>query len=220
MNKSRWVSELHWRRTGQQTRSKRTQAALLDAAELLILEKGTEATSIADIANRAGYSVGSVYHHFKDKRALYFALFHRMTDAYEAINREASNPARWHNASIRDLFRGYLEIALAAAVETGAAKAAVSAVISDYPELGFHYAEIEAETRRAMLALVLERPEEIGRSEPEIAAAFAIDQLSAMVRGRIDPTRQAAIVGKLDDDAFIDYTLEMISAFLRLKPLS
>ncbi|WP_172298042.1 TetR/AcrR family transcriptional regulator [Pseudoruegeria sp. HB172150] len=218
MAESRWISDLHWRREGRQTRSERTQSALLDAAETLILEKGTEATSIADIAARAGYSVGAVYHHFRDKTALFHALFHRMTDAYEALNTRASDPALWEGASIRDLFRGYLEITLQAASETGAAKAAVSAVIADEPELAAHYAEIQADTRKKLLGLVMGRRGEIGHPDPDHAAAFAIDQLAAMLRGRIDPAQRAASLQAIDDAAFIEDALRMTAAFLRLTP--
>lgn len=56
------------------------QAALLDAAEELIVEKGVEGASITEIAQRARASVGAVYHHFKDKKALCYAVFHRMTE--------------------------------------------------------------------------------------------------------------------------------------------
>ena len=60
MTKDRWLSDLHWRRESQQTRGEKTQAALLDAAEELIVENGMDGTSIADVAERAGSSVGSV----------------------------------------------------------------------------------------------------------------------------------------------------------------
>jgi len=218
MTRNRWVSELHWRREGQQTRSEKTQAALLDAAEALILEKGTEGTSIADIANRAGSSVGAVYHHFKDKTALYYALFHRMTDAYAQLNAEASNPALWTDATVRDLFRGFLEISLTAAQRTGAAKAAVSAVIADHPALAAHYAEIQRETRKSLLKFVLERRDEIGRPDAEEAAAFAVDQCLAMVRAYLDPSQTAAKLQSLNDAQFIDRTVEMMALFLRLPP--
>jgi AcrR family transcriptional regulator len=218
MKDNRWINDLHWRRTGQQSRSAKTQAALLDAAEALILEKGTEATSIADIAARAGYSVGAVYHHFKDKKALFYALFHRMTDAYEALNAEASDPDRWRAASVRDLLRSYMEITLAAASENGAAKAAVSAVLIEYPELAEHYAEIQHKTRTALLGLVLDRCGEIGNSEPEIAAAFLIDQLAALLRARIDQKQRVAELLSLDDESFIDTTMAMAAAFLELAP--
>ena len=219
MTKNRWVSELHWRREGQQTRSEKTQAALLDAAEALILEKGTEGTSIADIAKRADSSVGAVYHHFKDKTALYYALFHRMTDAYARLSKEASNPALWTDATVRDLFRGFMEISLAAARETGAAKAAVSAVIADHPALAAHYAEIQRETRKSLLTFVLERRDEIGRADAEEAAAFAVDQCLAMLRSYLDPAQKGAKLQSLNETKFIDRAVEMIALFLHLSPV-
>lgn len=216
MVESRWISDFHWRRAGQQTRSERTQSALMDAAETLIMEKGTEATSIADIAALAGYSVGSVYHHFKDKKALFLALFHRMTEAYEVLNEEASDPALWKDAAISDLFRGYIDITLKAAKETVAAKAAVSAVVADHPELAAHYAEIQGQTRKKLLKLVLDRRDEIGCDDAEQAAAFAVDQLAAMLRARVDPGQQAASIQKIDDQAFTENALRMMRAFLDL----
>lgn len=217
MSESRWKSELHWRRTGQQSRSERTQSALLDAAEELILEKGTDATSIADIAKRAKSSVGAVYHHFKDKTALFYALFHRMTETYEALNRDASDPRIWEGATIEDLFRGYLEIVLTTARENGAAKAAVSAVVADFPELAAHYSEIQGNTRKALLKLVLERRSEIGRTDAEEAAAFAIDQLSAMVRAYLDTSIQSASLTALEDEQFVSRSVELVSRYLDLK---
>ncbi|MEM9524948.1 MAG: TetR/AcrR family transcriptional regulator, partial [Pseudomonadota bacterium] len=188
----------------------------LDAAEALILEKGTDATSITDIAKRAGSSVGAVYHHFKDKTALYYALFQRMTKTYEALNKSASDPKLWEGATIRDLFRGYLEIVLTSARENGAAKAAVSAVIADFPELASHYSEIQGDTRKALFKLVMERRSEIGRVDAEDAAAFAIDQLSAMVRSHIDTSQRAAELTALEDEPFIDHSVELVARYLEL----
>lgn len=217
MSENRWISELHWRRTGQQSRSERTQSALLDAAEALILEKGTDATSIADIAKRADSSVGAVYHHFKDKKALFYALFHRMTETYEALSKQASDPALWKDATIRDLFRGYLEVTMTMAREIGAAKAAVSAVVADFPELAAHYSEIQGNARRALFDLVMERRSEIGRNDAETAAAFAIDQLSAMARSHLDTSQRAAELTTLDDDHFVDQTVELLARYLELS---
>ena len=216
MPESRWKSDAHWRRVGQQSRSERTQSALLDAAEELILEKGTDATSIADIANRAGSSVGAVYHHFKDKKALYYALFHRMTETYEALNKSASDPDVWKGATIRDLFQGYLEIVLVTARDNRAAKAAVSAVIADFPDLAAHYAEIQGRTRRTLFELVMERRQEISHPDAEHAAAFAVDQLSAMVRVYLDPSIRLADLSGLDEDQFVAQAVEMGARYLGL----
>ena len=42
MARSRWISDLHWVRTGQQSRSQRTQTSLLEAAAELFADKGVE----------------------------------------------------------------------------------------------------------------------------------------------------------------------------------
>ena len=54
MKESKWVSDLHWVREGQQDRSRKTQAALLDAAEELFAKHGTGGATISGISSAAG----------------------------------------------------------------------------------------------------------------------------------------------------------------------
>jgi AcrR family transcriptional regulator len=67
-----------------QKRAIQTRENILDALESLLADKEFEALSIADIAKAAGVAVGSVYSHFKDKRALLPALLERRLDRIEA----------------------------------------------------------------------------------------------------------------------------------------
>ena len=53
-----------------QARGRATRARLLEAAEKLFTRQGYEGSSIGDVALGAGEGVGTVYHHFPDKRAL------------------------------------------------------------------------------------------------------------------------------------------------------
>lgn len=217
MTKNRWISDLHWRREGRQSRSEKTQAALLDATESLLLEKGTEATSIADIAHSANCSVGTVYHHFKDKKALYFALFHRMTQAYADLLRQGADPARWEGASVRDLIEGYIDFSLRTAHEAAPAKAAVSLVLVDYPELRQHFAELQGAARKALLDLIVARKAEISHPDPERAAAFFIDQLGAMLQARADPNQRLAAIDRSDNAHFTREALLLADGFLGLR---
>lgn len=50
------------------------RAALLRAALDLFVERGFDATSVPDVARRAGIATGSMYLHFRDKRDLVNAL--------------------------------------------------------------------------------------------------------------------------------------------------
>jgi AcrR family transcriptional regulator len=61
-------------RARSQARGVATRRRVLQAAESLFARRGYEATGMADVAERAGVGVGTLYHHFPDKRALLLAL--------------------------------------------------------------------------------------------------------------------------------------------------
>jgi AcrR family transcriptional regulator len=52
----------------------RTRAKLLEAARLLIREKGYEHTTLAQIAERAGMTTGAIYGNFKNRDELFVSL--------------------------------------------------------------------------------------------------------------------------------------------------
>ncbi|MCR9137161.1 MAG: TetR/AcrR family transcriptional regulator [Alphaproteobacteria bacterium] len=218
MSENRWISDLHWRRESRQSRSEKTQAALLDATEALIVEKGTDETSMAEIAKRAGCSVGTVYHHFKNKQALFFALFHRMTETYAELTLQASDPLRWEGAGVMDLVKGYIDFMLQLSNEAAASKAAAALVVADHPELRVHIAELQSDGRKAMADLILARKEEIRRPNPQQATAFFIDQLGAMLHARIDPTQRKAAIAAASDAQFTQEVLHLAEAYLDLDP--
>jgi AcrR family transcriptional regulator len=62
----------------QEERSLRSRTQVLDAALALFSRQGYRATSMRDIAERAGVSTGNVYHHFKDKET----IFRELLDQY------------------------------------------------------------------------------------------------------------------------------------------
>jgi AcrR family transcriptional regulator len=81
----------------QEERSQRSQGQILEAALDLFSHQGYRATSIRDIAERAGVSTGNVYHHFKDKETIFRALLDQywaaIADPQFAFNRSlASGP--------------------------------------------------------------------------------------------------------------------------------
>jgi AcrR family transcriptional regulator len=58
----------------QEERSQKSRAQVLDAALELFSHRGYGATSMREIAERAGVSTGNVYHHFKDKETIFRSL--------------------------------------------------------------------------------------------------------------------------------------------------
>ena len=77
------VGSWQWARTAQ------TQRALLDAARAVFTEQGFADASIADVVERAGSSVGSLYHHFGGKSELFLALWHEHQRTHEEAASQA-----------------------------------------------------------------------------------------------------------------------------------
>lgn len=74
------------RRVGRpaSTDSPATRSAILQAARDLFAEKGYAATSTRDVAAAAGLTHGSVYHHFRTKRALFAEVVNATYDEFLA----------------------------------------------------------------------------------------------------------------------------------------
>src|SRR5215469_2659157 len=81
-------SSWQWGRTAQ------TQRALLDAAREVFTRQGFAEASIADVVERAGSSVGSLYHHFGGKSELFLALWQEHQAAYDTAASNAVAAAR------------------------------------------------------------------------------------------------------------------------------
>lgn len=207
----------HWQRSFRQQRGQHTQQIILDTAEELILEKGIEATAVTEVASRAGVSVGAVYHHFKDKRAIFLALFQRTVAFYESLYAEFEDPAFWSGTTVRDIFRSYLAVSIRTRKHIIIGRAAAAAMAEEYPALARRFGEIMIWGRTIALTHILERADEIGHDDPETAVRIMLDQLSAMFAAHIDPSRRAARLRPLEGDAFIECGLEITSAYLRLE---
>lgn len=69
----------------QPTRSKaeETRARILEGALKLFREKGFDATTMRDIAQAAGMSLGSTYYHFDSKEALVMAFYQESQDTLQ-----------------------------------------------------------------------------------------------------------------------------------------
>ncbi len=57
------------------TRGETTRAQIIQAAHALFLEKGYSATSMRQIASRAGIALGGIYNHFDGKEDIFAAIF-------------------------------------------------------------------------------------------------------------------------------------------------
>ncbi|WP_433622149.1 TetR/AcrR family transcriptional regulator [Nocardia sp. CA-120079] len=99
----------------QWSRTADTQRALLDAARAIFVEQGFTEASIAQIVERAGSSVGSLYHHFGGKSELFIALWQEHQIAQQRAANEAvarakavgvTDPAELFEAGTRAVLDG------------------------------------------------------------------------------------------------------------------
>ena len=84
---------LESRRQTRSEKAARTRAALISAARRLFVENGYHTTSTPDVVAVAGVTRGALYHHFRDKEALFEAVF-------RAVAKELEDAAR---ASVESL---------------------------------------------------------------------------------------------------------------------
>jgi AcrR family transcriptional regulator len=89
----------------QNRRADRTRTRLLDAAQALFLAHGYDATLLGDVTERADLGTGTLYLHFRDKRALYEAVARRavlsMWNAWVERARAVDEPAEQIRLMIR-----------------------------------------------------------------------------------------------------------------------
>lgn len=81
----------------------------LDAALALFDSQGVTATTIEEVRDRSGVSVGSLYHHFRSREGLLAALYQELLARYRAVL--SAELADGSNA--RDLLEGFVRTHIA-----------------------------------------------------------------------------------------------------------
>jgi len=100
-------AETRLSRAPVQKRGQQRVDAILDAAEMVFSEMGVEAATTNAIAERAGASVGSLYHFFPNKDAILSALAERYAETMQSVlQRERRIEEPW--VPLDELFRGMI----------------------------------------------------------------------------------------------------------------
>ena len=79
--------------TRRWARTDATQQRILDAATEVFSARGFSASTMADIVDRSGSSIGSIYHHFGGKRELFLAIYDRLSADVERRLADAARDA-------------------------------------------------------------------------------------------------------------------------------
>jgi AcrR family transcriptional regulator len=205
------LPELHWVRPPRQARSQVTLDRLLDAAEALVAEKGFEDATVAEIARRAGSSVGAFYARFRDKDGLLYALYERYFEQATATTDAALEPSRWDGASIPEILGSVVRFLVAVYRErTGLIRAFVvrNHVDGDFrarQERLSHY------VNEKLSRLLLARAAEIRHPDAARAAAFGLTFVVSTIESVILFGEMRSNALALSDD---ELSAELARAFL------
>jgi AcrR family transcriptional regulator len=169
-----YAAGLQWVRPPQQARSQETLDRLLDAAERLVAEKGFDDTPVAEVARRAGSSVGAFYSRFTDKDGLLYALYERWLEEATATADAALDPARWEGATIPEIISSVVRFLVEIYRQRGGLIRAF--VVRNHVDSEFHARQerLSHYVSTRLTALLLERRDEIARDDAERAAAFGL----------------------------------------------
>jgi AcrR family transcriptional regulator len=167
-------SELRWIRPPQQARSQETLERLLDAAETLVAEKGFDDTPVAEVARRAGSSVGAFYTRFPDKDALLHALYDRYYEQAIATADAALEPGRWEGARIPEILDAVVRFLVSIYREQNGLIRAF--VVRNHTDADFQARRqrLSHYVNDRLSALLLARRDEIAHPDPVRAAAFGL----------------------------------------------
>lgn len=177
-SRSTSLDEAHGR-APRQTRSRRTMARIVAAAEALFAESGYDGASVHDIVARAGCSIGAFYARFTDKESLFLHLHEHhcrlMIENVDQLVEELAGADADLATTVRRMIDAQYRFA-----ETRRAITRVFIQRSG-EDADFHarYARAWGDVAARLRALLLTRRDRISRADPALAADFVIQMLHA-----------------------------------------
>jgi len=165
---------IRWIRPVRQVRSQQTLERLLDSAEALIADKGFEDVTVAEIAARAGFSVGAVYSRFHDKQGVLHSLQDRFVDEANLTTDDAFDPSRWEGASIEEIISESIVFLVEIHRERrGVLRELLGRTKAD-PSMTERKERLVAHVGEHLESLLLARVARIGHANPTVAIRFGL----------------------------------------------
>ena len=172
-------------------RGKQRVAALIDAGAEIFAEKGYEATTMTEIASRAGAAIGSLYQFFPSKEALAEALFNRFAERAAAAFARVEERAP--GCSARELADLFIDHKLGLGTDRDVAIAlsnVVAGIVERRKPLG--------DALRGRIAAILSAGNPTLGQDEAAAAAIIVNQVMKMVPAlaAAEDERAAALIGE------------------------
>ncbi|GLQ99978.1 TetR/AcrR family transcriptional regulator [Dyella mobilis] len=178
------------RRVPQRQRGRERVASLLEAASACFVEKGFEATTMTEVAARAGASIGSLYQFFPTKEVLAQALIEQYVEAvYAELRKLAEQSVPWSTEQLAERLCGFL---VAFRKRQPAFVALESASIPAVDSMA-----IRRRVRSELQALLARRAPHRSEDEMHAAAVVVQQMMKAAIAIHAEPGmpgRQAALI--------------------------
>ena len=197
----------------QQQRSRESLERILDASEQLIRERGFESMTIADVVERSGSSVGSLYARFSDKHGMLEAVharyLARVEDALAVAVTECDEDRLGdrvdrivrvlcdHMLSEPELFRAFVMEAIT------------------HPRIRAQGEKTSARRRDVVVDALMACRDEIAHPAPTLAARWFYTVCMAVLRERITFGEGAVLSGGWDDIIVREELARTLRAYLR-----
>jgi AcrR family transcriptional regulator len=181
------------RRQPAQQRSRERLDRILEVAQQLIAEKGSEHVKMSEIAELAEISIGSLYQYFPDKRAIVRTLAELYADESRRCVREALDAVQ-DKAQLLDAFASLVDQYYEIVMDKPVMRDISSALRSDKELMSIEIAESRA--CGALLAAAIRRVTPRADSKRVSALAFLIWQLG-------EETMRLAVAHKRSEGAML-----------------
>jgi AcrR family transcriptional regulator len=165
---------MEWVVAPQQARSRETLERLLDAAESLILERGLEHITVAEIAKRAGSSVGAFYTRFPDKESLLRCVFQRFYEQATATVDVVLAPEPWRDATAAELAATAMTFVVGIFRDKRELIVALTLRVARDPDLGAMGQQVGARIATRIAELLRIRGDHLTHPNPEQAIGFVV----------------------------------------------
>ena len=202
----------------RQRRSHESLERILDAAEALIRERGFDNMTIAEVVQRSGSSVGSLYARFNNKLGLLravqlryharvqndiFAAFsgdHPRDESLGEVAARVVSVLSRHVLNEPELFRAFV---LQAVFDEG---------------VRAQGERLNAQRRNKVVEVLLAHRAEIRHPDPELAARWFYSNCMAVLRERVTFGEGAELSGGFSDEGLVTEMTRMVTSYLTYAP--
>jgi AcrR family transcriptional regulator len=193
----------------RERKKQQTRLAIAEAARRLFGERGFDAVTVADVAQEADVSEGTVFNYFPTKEDLFYSPM----EAFEA-DLVAAVAQRKTGESVAAAFQRFVLERSAGLAERAELIATAVSVLTASPALRAREREISAQYTQALAELIAE---EARKPRDDVEAAVVASALMGAQRTLVHYVRASVMAGRRGPDLTADARAQGRRAFKRLQ---